>query len=188
MPAARGVRDDLRPAFDSGAALAALVFATKNSSRPTLHRVFKVLYLAEKKHLERYGEPILGDRYIAMKKGPVPSRLYDLTKYLRGDGEYFTLDPDWKQLAEQSLEVRGMYIRAKSDPDMDELSVGAVRCLTEAIKELGPLDHEELTKWSHDSAWEATPKNGQMSWVDIVETLPNGKDVMDHLRDPFPGE
>ena len=38
------------------------------------------MFLAEKYHLVRYGRPITGDRYDAMKDGPVPSFTYDLFK------------------------------------------------------------------------------------------------------------
>ena len=49
------------------------------------HKLFKILYFAEQKHLLQYGRTITGDRYIAMKDGPVPSNIYDLLKTLRGD-------------------------------------------------------------------------------------------------------
>ena len=42
--------------------------------------VSKVLYYADKEHLNRYGRPVLGDTYIRMEFGPVPSKTYDLIK------------------------------------------------------------------------------------------------------------
>ncbi|VXD20803.1 hypothetical protein PL8927_70018 [Planktothrix serta PCC 8927] len=34
----------------------------ENKAQPTLHRVSKVLYFADKEHLEKYGRFIFGDR------------------------------------------------------------------------------------------------------------------------------
>ena len=42
--------------------------------------VSKVLYYADKEHLNLYGRPVLGDTYIRMEFGPVPSKTYDLIK------------------------------------------------------------------------------------------------------------
>jgi uncharacterized phage-associated protein len=40
--------------------------------------LMKLLYLADRQALVRFGKPITGDRVVAMKHGPVLSRIYDL--------------------------------------------------------------------------------------------------------------
>jgi uncharacterized phage-associated protein len=40
--------------------------------------LMKLLYLADREALLRFGRPITGDRMVAMKHGPVLSRVYDL--------------------------------------------------------------------------------------------------------------
>lgn len=42
-----------------------------------LHKIFKILYFADQKHLAKYGRPIVGDFYVAMREGGVPSKIYD---------------------------------------------------------------------------------------------------------------
>src|SRR5690606_4362468 len=69
--------------FNRAAALEAILYLAANSRDATLHRVFKLLYFAEKQHLEKYGRMITGDAYKAMEYGPVPSKSYDLTKMAR---------------------------------------------------------------------------------------------------------
>lgn len=68
-------------------AIAALLYVTqtliKNNKRPDFHKVFKIFYFADQMHLTKYGRPITGDHYIAMRNGPVPSRLYDMLKSLK---------------------------------------------------------------------------------------------------------
>src|SRR5437660_2458682 len=50
----------------------------------------KVLFFAEKCHLNRYARPIVADTFIAMPNGPVPSTLYDFIKGNLGEAG----DPD----------------------------------------------------------------------------------------------
>ncbi|MDR2732285.1 MAG: SocA family protein [Fibromonadaceae bacterium] len=45
-----------------------------------MYNIFKMLYEAEKYHLNTYGRPITGDNYMAMEHGTVPSWIYDQTE------------------------------------------------------------------------------------------------------------
>lgn len=45
-----------------------------------MYNIWKILFEAEKTHLNAYGRPITGDRYMAMEYGTVPSWLYDTAK------------------------------------------------------------------------------------------------------------
>jgi uncharacterized phage-associated protein len=45
-----------------------------------MYNIWKILFSAEKYHLNNYGRPITGDDYIAMKHGTVPSWLYEEAK------------------------------------------------------------------------------------------------------------
>lgn len=75
--------------FNEEKALSAILYITKKlmegGIKVGLHKVFKIFYFADQKHLSRYGRPITGDHYIAMEHGPVPSRIYDMVKTVRGD-------------------------------------------------------------------------------------------------------
>ena len=59
-----------------------LLFILKQTKTTGFHELFKILYFAEKKHIAKYGSPILGDRFVAMKYGPVPSFIFDFLKKL----------------------------------------------------------------------------------------------------------
>jgi uncharacterized phage-associated protein len=48
-----------------------------------MYNIWKVLFTAEQYHLNKYGRPITGDRYMAMEYGTVPSWLYDASKMKR---------------------------------------------------------------------------------------------------------
>src|SRR4051812_34811550 len=55
-----------------------LFLAGKNLPELTEGKLLKLMFLADKYHLVRYGRPITGDRYEAMNHGPVPSWTYAL--------------------------------------------------------------------------------------------------------------
>ena len=84
----------LRFRFEPGKAISALLYVSSRLierrqqnpvATPDIHRISKVLYFADQKHLTRYGRPIVGDTFIAMENGPVPSQTYDMVKAVRGD-------------------------------------------------------------------------------------------------------
>src|SRR5260370_40593805 len=47
----------------------------------TKMKLAKLLYFSDKSHLLTYARPIIGDRYIKMDFGPVPSQAYNLMKH-----------------------------------------------------------------------------------------------------------
>src|SRR5215471_19270929 len=63
----------LKFAFNEAKAIETLAFIAETHPNFTPFYVSKVLFFAEKWHLNRYGRPIIADTYIAMPKGPVPS-------------------------------------------------------------------------------------------------------------------
>lgn len=68
------------------AAAAAVVLLELEGGRMRYLRLIKLLYLAERESLHRFGRPIFGDRYVAMKHGPVTSTVLDLIKGRGDDG------------------------------------------------------------------------------------------------------
>ncbi|OQY45782.1 MAG: hypothetical protein B6240_08350 [Desulfobacteraceae bacterium 4572_87] len=88
----------------------------KTDKRADFHKVFKILFFADQKHLSRYGRPVVGDYYVAMRHGPVPSRIYDILKSIRGDSP-FPGDEFEKYFA-----VDRHFIKPRTTPDMDIFS------------------------------------------------------------------
>ena len=80
-----------------------------------LHKIFKILYFADQKHLITYGFPITGDFYIAMPAGPVPSKSYDVLKAIRGDSFWSNVTPNYNSI----FDVKGYNVAAKTTADID---------------------------------------------------------------------
>jgi uncharacterized phage-associated protein len=125
-----------------------------NGIEPDLHKIFKILYFAERKHLATYARPITGDNYIAMDNGPVPSSIYDILKYSQ---------------AKDSFQLLGFYIEPKQQPDLDEFSDSDLKFIDESINKNQHLSFISLTKKSHGYAWNNVGKNGNMDYCDIAE-------------------
>lgn len=143
-----------------------ILFTLENlGGKSDLHKVFKILYFADQKHLTTYGFPITGDFYIAMKNGPVPSQTYDLLKSIRGDSSFGYIDPQYKEL----FDVQDRYVAAKTQADMEELAQSDIECLLASINENRDLDFSQLTQKSHKQAWENANNDSEMSVIDIAE-------------------
>ena len=60
------------------------------------HKIFKIMYFAEQKHLAKYGRMITEDSYIKMPNGPVPSYAYTVFQSLRATKVMFDYDSLFK--------------------------------------------------------------------------------------------
>ena len=155
-------------------ALQVLLYVTREV--PDMYNALKVIYLADKQHLQEYGRFIYGDQYVAMQHGPVPSLAYDIVKQVRGDGSCVVPG------AEEYLSLDGTDIIAHRDPDLDLLSESDVECLDEAIERYGNMSFAELRNISHsDDAFQSADQNGFMSLAAIAESLPNSDELLEYL-------
>jgi|HubBroStandDraft_5_1064220.scaffolds.fasta_scaffold111638_2 uncharacterized phage-associated protein len=75
-----------RFSFDFDKALATMVYLSSAGIRDlTKYKICKLVFLADKYHLVRFGRPITGDRLCAMENGPVPSETLNLMNALIQD-------------------------------------------------------------------------------------------------------
>jgi len=145
---------------------------------PNTYNALKVLYFADKEHLAEYGRLICGESYIAMKQGPVPSGVYDMIKYVRGDGFILTEIP-----LGESFTIDGYNIIPLRKANIDLLSESDIECLDKAIKKYGTLPFSELKRLSHnDAAYIDADENDVISLDAIVRSLPNCEILFDYLH------
>ena len=115
--------------FDKTKTLNALLYVANRVQRKDFHKIFKVIYFADRQHLADWGRPITGDTYIAMDAGPVPSRLYDMLKIVRGDSYL----PDTEGLGKYFQVENWMYVRPLVDADLNKLSANEQEALSNAM-------------------------------------------------------
>jgi uncharacterized phage-associated protein len=164
--------------FDAQKAIEAILYVASRVKDPTFHRVSKLLYFADKQQLSNYGCVIVGDDYVAMRHGPVPSRVYDILKAVR-DGR-----PHLARQAERAFEVVDKFhIRPRRDANLSLLSDADVDSLNAVIGEFGRLSFNELTHRSHDAAWQGAGEDEFIGLEDIARTTPGGAELVAFLRE-----
>lgn len=155
---------DMNVQFDKTKALNALLFVANRVQRKDFHKIFKIIYFADRQHLADWGRPITGDTYIAMDAGPVPSRLYDMLKIVRGDSYL----PDTEGLSRYYQIENWMYVKPLQDADLNELSPNEQEELSEAIEKYASLSYDEIKEKSHDVAWRSTARDFAINWDSIA--------------------
>lgn len=164
--------------FDPGKALNAILWIAKRIQFPTFHSISKLLYFADRIHLERYGRLISGDNYVAMKHGPVPSGAYDIMKAVRGDGTCGV-----EEEAQAAFTVEGQHdVVPRREANEALFSDSDLECLHEAIQRYGNLSFKALTDLSHDAAWDSADENDMIELEQIIATLPDGASLLEHLH------
>lgn len=159
-------------------AVETLTWLANNQPGIDAFHVSKVLYYAEKEHLNRYGRPILGDAYIRMQYGPVPSYVY---RIIRREAH-----PTVLQKASEAVEIRGewSHLHPLRRPNMDFFSRTDIECLQKALKKYGTRDFGTLSRISHkEAAWQNAPENGQMDYEDMIEPNERQEEIIEHLKE-----
>lgn len=150
--------------FDKVKTLNALLYVANRVQRKDFHKIFKLIYFADRQHLADWGRPITGDTYIAMDAGPVPSRLYDMMKIVRGDSYM----PDTEGLNKYFQVENWMYVRPLQDADLNKLSANEQEALSDAIAKYASLSYDEIKEKSHDVAWRSTARDFAINWDSIA--------------------
>lgn len=144
--------------FNQKKALAATLYVASKLTLANFHKVLKIIYFADLKHLQRYGRPITGDRYIAMEKGPVASWILNLLHREAGK-EYWHF-----------FRIFGHYIFPKLPNNiLDHFSKSDLECLNESISENKNLSFGVLKEKSHDAAWQKTSRDNEINVADLIE-------------------
>lgn len=129
-------------------------FAARGVGDLTKLKAMKLLYLADRYHLHKYGRPIVGDRYIAMDFGPVPEDCYQLVSRLMEPVEVED------QARKRALEILHVYrgklrrlrypiLTAKRRPDLSVFSKSDLEALDAIIREYGRKTARELVDLTH---------------------------------------
>lgn len=164
--------------FDYQKAINGILWIASKGQNPTFHKISKLMYLADKEHLAKYGRLIFGDSYVAMKHGPVPSETYDMLKAVRGDG--------WAKFedeAKSAFQVKnGKEVIPQKEADLDVFSESDLECLEATYQKFGMKTFPELTALTHDKAWDSVDENDLIDLEQIVATLPDHDDLLAHLR------
>ena len=160
-----------------------LVWLSSEKPGLSFYYIAKICFYADKMHLQRYGRPIFGDRYIAMEHGPVPSVVYDI---LRANS---FLDPDILSTSAESFQVRTVgnqkTVSAIRDPDLGMFSEADLECLNESLDTYGNMPVSQLRRLTHqEPAYIEATLNGEMDYTLMIdEDIPDRESIIEELRE-----
>jgi uncharacterized phage-associated protein len=133
------------------AAQIAAFFARKEGGSINLLKLVKLIYLANRRAMERYDYPLFDDYLYSMDHGPVNSTVYDYINGARQDAE------DWEEfVTSRSGHNVGLRPKARTNSGIDELSDADLGVLNKIWDRFGEMDQWELVKYTHRNCpeWE----------------------------------
>lgn len=141
------------------------------------YHLMKILYLAERQHLARWGERITSDDYYALPHGPVPSRIYDSLKSVKEGKEGFLSDI-------VTVSSKTPVVTALRDADMGYLSKSEIEALDSAIAKNIVKSFAELEEMTHDKYYFKALENGRkMSVEDIARSGGASEQMVEFIRE-----
>jgi uncharacterized phage-associated protein len=161
-------------------AIEAIIWLANEKPGIDIYHIAKVLFYAEKSHVNKYARPIIGDNYICMDYGPVPSGVRDLIN------KNSWLSPDHLEEISRSLIVEDRpypSIRANRKPMMDHFSRTDIECLRESLNEYGDKTFAELKELTHNEAcWIEAGSNQSIDYALMVdENNPMRKEIIEEM-------
>lgn len=143
------------------AAQAAAYFLFRAGGALPVLKLTKLLYLAERRSYERFGEPMIGDRLVSMPHGPVLSRTYNLM-----NGELPSEEGGWESWVadrdEHMLSLRRPEAFRSPEQDLLELSEADLDVLTETWNHFGRMSRWQLRDYTHHHCTEWKDPEGSM--------------------------
>ncbi len=162
------------PSFEFKKAVQAVNYILRSVPKKHLGKleVLKIVFLADRYHLRKYGRMITNDDYWAMQYGPVASCVKDITEV----GDF--LDPAEKTYVSKFLEpVYTHQVKSISDVDLDELSQTDREALSEAcglrtrVSDLVEFTHQ-FPEWQKHQQGLALNARQRMNVLDCFEDAP----------------
>jgi uncharacterized phage-associated protein len=153
------------------AAQSAAYLLYRGGGRLPVIKLIKLMYLAERLSLQRYGETLTGDRLVSMPHGPVLSHTYSLIQ-----GAYEPCAGGWDTwVADRSghdVELADHSMIRSPEQDLLALSDSDLEVLGETWAKFGHWDKFRLRDYTHsDACPEWQDPNGSSAPISYAELL-----------------
>ena len=159
-----------------------LVWLAKMKPGIDIYHIAKVVFYADKMHINKYARPVIGDTYIKMPYGPVPSGVSDLIK------RDPWLSPNQLKNIKDSLiidDADNYRLKARREPDMAYFSKSDIECLTASSNKYGHLSFDELYELTHsEKCYYETDPNEKIDYALLInENNPLHNEILDHMQE-----
>lgn len=136
------------------AAQVAAFFAKQEGNDINVLKLTKLIYLADREHMEKFDYPITGDELVSMPHGPVNSLTSDLINGCQSNRN------GWDEFIADRAGYNVGLAKAITLDDLDELSDAEIATLQEVWAKFGHMSKYEIRDWTHDNCLEWEDPNG----------------------------
>lgn len=141
----------------------AAYFASRQGGKINILKLMKLLYLADRESMSRYGVPISFDRFVSMDQGPVLSQTLDLI-----NGSYpQRIAADWDEWISDRENHDVACNREVDRAGLDCLSDADIEVLDSVWRAFGAMNQWELRDYTHTHLLEWQDPSG--SSIPIAE-------------------
>jgi len=161
--------------FKERKAIEVIVYLASNIANPDTYSICKLLYLADKTNLEKYGRLIFGETYCAMEGGATPSNAYNLLK-------------SRPKSTRDAFRVDGYTVKALRKANLGYFSQSDLESLNKIIRIYENLPNWHKRQDAHDEAWKSswdkrgTKKSAPIPIENIAKLFDNSEDLIDYLN------
>lgn len=145
-------------------------FALRAGGRIDVLKAVKLVYLADRASIQRFGAPILDEQRFSMPHGPVNSSTY---AYLNGEHDLSACG--WSDYLEDKENHMVGVVDGVSDDALDELSDADLGCLEEVWAKFQHMTKWQIRDWTHDRAnvpeWEDPKGSSKVIPLERIMTM-----------------
>lgn len=154
---------------------------SKGGGRMPYLKLMKLMYLSDRESMDRFGEPITGDRMVAVPHGPVLSRSLDLMNGTE------TGEEGWKNwISDADNYELKLLCDSLSRDDLDELSEAEISILDAVYASFGKMSKWEIRDYTHSKCPEWTDPRGGAFTINpenVFRALGKPEELVRHLSD-----
>jgi uncharacterized phage-associated protein len=143
--------------FDKDKAAEIMIYIKSKVPQCDKQTLMKICFFADMNHLENYGRPLTGNRYVKMNYGPVPSEIYDMLRNPLQDEQYIV--------------VNGYSLATNREANLKKLSKSDVNSIDYAVDMLADMDFKKRTDVSHGHAWHSADLNKVIDFEAMLEEI-----------------
>lgn len=162
---------------EKSTAMAAYLLGKAPNRRMNYLKLAKLLYIADREALKRWGYPLTGDAYFSLPHGPVVSRIKDL----------ITEDPQFSGSRIWTNHIRrsGYDIKLAAEAPLDSLSPAERELLDEIFSGYGNYTPWQLVDLTHSFPEWKDPEGSavQITYEDILRAVGRGEESAELVED-----
>lgn len=157
------------------------LLARKKDGKINKMKAIKLIFLADRLHLRKYGRPIVGDMYWAMKLGPVGSLTKNVAELSSISEEALTYAKKYIKPIDEKKQI----LASLKQEDLSVFSKTDLECIESVYSKFSDKDQFELAEITHEfPEWikhkkelDGGKKRVRMDYDDFFVDTPKGNDL-----------